>query len=243
MDALYDTIGVGYAQLRKPDPRIEQAIHPGLGDAKTTVNVGAGSGSYEPSDKFVVAVELSPTMIGQRPPNIAPAVQASATALPLGDAAFDASLAILTVHHWPDKKQGLLELRRVSRDRVVILTWDPGFKGFWLTDYIPQILEQDILLFPLLQDYEALLGPVDVIDVPIPFDCIDGFMCAYWRRPRAYLDAKTRSAISTFSKLGDILPGLEKLERDLDSGEWYQRYADLLDRTELDLGYRLIIAM
>lgn len=242
MATLYDTIGLGYADLRKPDPSIERAIRSGLGDAATILNVGAGSGSYEPSDRSVVAVELSMMMIRQRPPDAAPVVQATAMALPFQTDAFDASLAILTVHHWRDKQRGLQELGRVSRGRVVILTWDPTYTGFWLTDYIPQVLDADRPVFPMVHEYESVLGPVKVINVPIPRNCTDGFMCAYWGRPRAYLDKRVRSAISTFSKLGDVTRGLEQLDQDLKSGEWHRRYGSILNRTELDLGYRLIIA-
>ncbi len=242
MTALYDTIGLNYADFRRPDPSIERAIHRALGDAMTVVNVGAGCGSYEPLDRSVVAVELSMTMVRQRPPDAAPAVPATAMALPFGTDAFDASMAILTVHHWPDKEQGLEELRRVSRGRVVILTWDPTYSGFWLTDYIPEVLDKDRSLFPMLHEYEHVLGPTELITVPIPHNCTDGFMCAYWRRPEAYLDQRARSAISTFSKLRDATSGLQRLARDLNSGEWRSRYGDILNRTEMDLGYRLIVA-
>jgi SAM-dependent methyltransferase len=242
MAALYDTIGLNYADLRQPDPSIERAIHSALGDAATIVNVGAGCGSYEPPDRSVIAVELSMTMIRQRPPGAAPAVQATAMALPFGTDAFDASIAILTVHHWPDKEQGLEELRRVSRGRVVILTWDPTYSGFWLTEYIPEVLDADRPIFPMIHEYEHVLGPIKVINVPIPHNCTDGFMCAYWRRPEAYLDQRVRSAISTFSKLRDATSGLQQLDRDLKSGEWHSRYRDVLSRTEMDFGYRLVVA-
>ncbi|MHA1564515.1 MAG: class I SAM-dependent methyltransferase [Alphaproteobacteria bacterium] len=242
MAALYDTIGLNYADLRQPDPSIERAIHNALGDAATVVNVGAGCGSYEPSDRSAVAVELSRAMIRQRPPGAAPVVQATAMALPFGSDAFDAAMAILTVHHWPDKERGLEELRRVSCGRVVILTWDPSYVGFWLTDYFPEILDEDRRIFPMIHEYEHVLGRTKVIDVPVPYNCTDGFLCGYWRRPEAYLDQRVRSAISSFSKLGDAASGLQKLERDLKSGEWRSRYGDMLGLTEMNFGYRLIVA-
>ena len=242
MAALYDTIGLNYADLRQPDPTIERAIHNALGGAGTVVNVGAGCGSYEPSDRSAVAVELSTTMIRQRPPSAVPVVQATAMALPFGANTFDASMAILTVHHWPDKEKGLEELRRVSCGRVVILTWDPEYTGFWLTDYFPEILDADRRIFPMIHEYEHVLGPTKVIDVPIPYDCTDGFLCAYWHRPEAYLDQRVRSAISSFSMLGDAASGLKQLERDLKSGEWRSRYGDILRRSEMNFGYRLIVA-
>ncbi len=242
MAALYDTIGLNYADLRQPDPSIERVIRGALGDAVTILNVGAGCGSYEPSDRSVVAVELSMTMIRQRPPGAASVVQATAMALPFAADAFDASMAILSVHHWSERERGLEELHRVSRGRVVILTWDPRYSGFWLTDYIPEALNADRPIFPTLHEYERVLGPIKVIDVPIPHNCTDGFMGAYWRRPEAYLDQRVRSAISTFSKLRDATSGLQELDRDLRSEEWHSRYGDILCRTELDLGYRLVIA-
>ncbi len=219
MVALYDTIGKNYTDLRQPDPSIERAIYRALGDAVSVLNVGAGCGSYEPLDRSVVSVEQSMTMIRQRPPGAAPVVQATAMALPFGTDIFDASIAILSVHHWPDKERGLEELRRVSRGRVVVLTWDPTYSGFWLTDYFPEILEIDRLLFPMLHQYEHVLGPTKVIDVLIPHNCTDGFMGAYWCRPEAYLSKRVRSAISTFSKLRDATPGLQQLDRDLNSGK------------------------
>ena len=242
MAELYDTIGLGYRDLRRPDPRIAEAILRGLGPASTVVNVGAGAGSYEPSDRPVVAVEPSMTMIRQRPRNTAPAVQATGTDLPFRDAAFGASLAILTIHHWSDKRQGLQELGRTGRGRVVILTWDPSAPGFWLTDYFPEILEIDRRIFPSIGDLRRDLGSITVSEVRVPHDCTDGFLGAYWRRPAAYLQARVRSAISTFSKLTDLDQGLERLRHDLSSGNWHRRYGHILSESALDLGYRLIVA-
>ncbi len=242
MRALYDEIGVGYANFREPDHRIDEAIRYGLGDAQAIVNVGAGAGSYEPADRFVVAVEPSMTMLKQRFSAAGPAIQATAAALPFKANVFDAALAILTIHHWPDRAAGLNELRRVSRSRVVILTWDPSSPGFWLTDYFPEILDMDRPIFPSLDELERELGPTLVVNVPIPHDCTDGFLGAYWRRPGAYLDERVRSAISTFSKLQNPTPGLTKLRDDLDSGRWRERYGEILNEYALDLGYRLIVA-
>ena len=182
------------------------------------------------------------TMIRQRPLNAAPAIQACAMAPPFRDAVFDAALAILTNHHWPQGNVGLGELRRVSRDRVVLLTWDPSSPGFWLTDYFPKILELDRQIFPTLDEIERGLGRIQVSDVPIPHDCCDGFLGAYWRRPESYLNARVRSAISTFARLADVTPGSEQLRLDLDSGEWHCRYSHILTMSELDLGYRLVIS-
>lgn len=243
MTQLYDEIGVGYGRHRLPDPRIAAAITGALDDAVSVLNVGAGAGSYEPTDRAALAVEPSLAMIRQRRKGSAPVVQASATHLPFRDAAFGATLAVLTVHHWPDRARGLAEVSRVARQRVVILTWDPAFAGFWLVDdYFPQIWTIDRPIFPSPDQFRRVLGSVESRPLLIPHDCTDGFLGAYWRRPHAYLDAGVRSAISTFSKIGDVEPGLTRLRRDLEDGTWLRRHGHLLDRQEIDLGYRLVIA-
>ncbi len=243
MTELYDEIGAGYRHARRPDPRIAAAILRALGRADTVVNVGAGAGSYEPADRPVVAVEPALTMIRQRRAGSAPVVQGSATALPFRDDTFAAALAILTVHHWPDRARGLDELGRVARGRAVIVTWDPASSGFWLVDdYFPEVVEIDRPIFPTLEELRRALGPVEVRALPIPHDCVDGFLGAYWRRPHAYLDAGVRGAISTFSKLRAPEPGLARLRRDLEDGSWARRHGHLLARSELDLGYRLVVS-
>ncbi|MGH7820562.1 MAG: class I SAM-dependent methyltransferase [Candidatus Binatia bacterium] len=239
---LYDRIGHGYRRRRRPDPRIGARILRALGSSSSVVNVGAGAGSYEPRDRRVVAVEPSMTMIRQRSPTSPPVVRGSAGSLPFRDETFAASLAILTIHHWPDHVRGLLELRRAAQRRVVILTWDPAAPGFWLTDYFPDILEVDRRIFPSLAELRHHLGRATVSDVPIPHDCTDGFLGAYWRRPRAYLNADVRAAISTYSKLRDVEGGLARLREDLVSGEWRRRYGGILAHSTLDLGYRLVVA-
>jgi len=241
MDAVYDTIGVNYSELRKPDRRIEAMIGTALGSAKTVLNVGAGAGSYEPADRQVTAIEPSLEMIRQRPAGAAPVVQGRAEELPFGDASFDASMAVLTVHHWAGKAEGLREMRRVTRGPVVVLTYDPSFRGFWLADYIPELVDLDEAQMPRMTDYEAWLGPVGISPVPIPHDCSDGFLCAYWRRPAAYLDPRIRAAISSFWALGDVSGALSNLERDLATGAWARRYPDLLDLDGRDFGYRLVV--
>jgi SAM-dependent methyltransferase len=181
-------------------------------------------------------------MIRQRDPAAPPVVRGSADDLPFPDGAFEASLAILTIHHWPRHGRGLLELQRVARRRVVILTFDPYGPELWLTDYFPEIPEVDRRAIPPLTELRDRLGPVEIIDVPIPHDCSDGFLGAYWRRPEAYLSADVRAGISLFSRLRDVDGGLARLREDLDSGEWRRRHGHLLDRSSLDLGYRLLIA-
>ncbi len=241
MVAKYDTIGINYAQLRKPDPRIAKAIWAALGDAETVLNVGAGAGSYEPPDRKVTAVEPSLEMIRKRGPSAAEVIQASAGDLPFDDDAFDASMAILTVHHWPDKAAGLREMRRVTRGRIVLLTFDPVRRP-WLTDYLPQLAILDEAQMPAMSDYERWLGNVGVSPVLVPRDCTDGFLYAYWHRPEAYLDARIRSGSSSFWAISDAETGLGRLKHDLDTGEWARRYADLLSMDLYDAGYRLVVA-
>ena len=240
--ARYDTIGLDYARLRKPDPRIAAAIEAALGNGRTVLNVGAGAGSYEPAGREVVALEPSVEMIRQRPPAAAPAVQGRAEALPFGDKSFDAAMAVLTVHHWADQARGLAEMRRVTRGPVVILTFDPAFRGFWLAEYIPELVALDEAQMPRIDAYERWLGAAAISPVPIPHDCTDGFLAAYWRRPAAYLDPRVRAAISSFWALGDVTPALARLERDLASGAWAERYRHLRDLQALDCGYRLVVA-
>lgn len=241
MPAVYDRIGTGYAGRRRPDPRIARIIADALGDAATVLNVGAGSGSYEPADRVVVAVEPSVAMIRQRPLGAAPVVQAVAAALPFADASFDAAMAVLTLHHWPDKAAGLGELRRVTRGPIVLLTFDPAIRP-WPVDYFPALATLDEARFPAIDDYARWLGPVSITPVPIPHDCVDGFLYAYWRRPAAYLDPEIRAGSSSFWAIDDIAPGLERLARDLDNGEWARRYGDLLAADSYDAGYRLVVA-
>ena len=242
MEALYDKIGVGYRKYRKPDARIARAILEALGPARSVLNVGAGSGSYEPADRFVTSLEPSAEMIRQRLPGAATVCQGVAEGIPFRDNQFDAAMAILTVHHWANVEVGLKEMRRVAKERVVIFTFDPSSSYFWLADYIPEIIEIDQPIMPEISEFAKILGQITVSNVPVPHDCADGFLGAYWRRPRAYLDPEIRAAISTFSKLGDISSALTKLDEDLNSGVWGARYGHLLDVDELDMGYRVVIA-
>jgi SAM-dependent methyltransferase len=239
--ALYDRIGVGYAQYRQPDERIARWIDGALGESRSVLNVGAGTGSYEPSGRFVIAAEPSAEMIRQRSRTAAQSIRAWADRLPFRDGSFDASLAILTIHHWLNRDNGLTEMRRVARDWVVIFTWDPEHPGFWLVqDYFPDILNFDRRSFPSLHDIAKAIGPVEVLTVPVPADCTDGFLGAYWRRPDAYLNPRVRAAISTFSRF-DSTAGVMRLQRDLEDGTWNERYGALLALQELDIGYRVVL--
>lgn len=242
MAAKYDSIGINYSALRKPDARIAAIINNALGLAETVLNVGAGTGSYEPSDRKVMALEPSQEMISQRGQLAAPAIQGYADNLPFEDKSFDASMAILTIHHWPDKQKGLQEMRRVTRGPIVLLTFDPSHRGIWLTDYLPELVKLDEAQMPAISDYERWLGQIEVSPVLIPHDCTDGFLYAYWRRPAAYLDARIRTGSSSFWAIENVDQGLRKLSEDLESGEWERRYTDILSLDEIDAGYRLIIA-
>ena len=240
---LYEQIGVGYARRRCPEPRIVAQLDAALGDARSVLNVGAGTGSYEPTGRRVVAVEPSPVMLAQRARSAAPAVQGVAEALPVPDRSFDAALAVLTLHHWTDPVHGLAELGRVAR-RQVVLHFEPGFP-YWLTDeYFPQVRDSEVARVPTVADVAAALGGAAVTPVTVPRDCVDGFLAAYWCRPEVYLDRSARAAISMFARLPDdaVASGLRQLDRDLASGAWQDRHADLLELDELDAGYRLLVA-
>jgi SAM-dependent methyltransferase len=248
--ALYDSVGGGYTVTRGTDPKIAQVIWAGLGDARSVLNVGAGAGAYEPPDREVLAVEPSSVMIAHRPANAAPVVRAVAEALPVGDDRVDAVMAVLSDHLWVDRRQGLRELRRVARRRVVLFNADPTQAGrFWLTrEYLPGVLSLIPRRFHQpgvwVQDYLTReLGPVRLLPVPIPHDCRDGFYGAFWRRPAAYLRPEVRAGISLFARLSqrDVTQALDKLRQDLASGVWQARHAKLVEQQELDLGYYLII--
>jgi SAM-dependent methyltransferase len=238
-------IGRSYAALRRPDARIARRLHAALGDAVTVVNVGAGSGSYEPTDRRVVAVEPSAVMMAQRGVSGASAVRGVAEALPFARGTFDAALVVLSVHHWRDLDAGLAELRRVA-DRQVVLMFDRGMAaGVWPFDeYFPAANAVEAARAPEVEQVVAALGGGAVDVVPVPHDCTDGFGGAYWRRPEAYLDPDVRACISSLAVLGldDLEPGLTRLRDDLASGAWHERHADLLELQEADLGYRLIVA-
>jgi SAM-dependent methyltransferase len=243
---LYDTIGTTYTVTRRTEPRIAAQLWAALGEARTVLNVGAGTGSYEPTDRQVLAVEPSAVMRSQRPAGAAPCVAAFADSLPFRDQSFDAAMAFATIHHWPDPIAGLREMRRVAR-RVVVFTHDTSDTGwldrFWLTrDYLPEVADLLVgrpAITELAQAIGARLEPVLV-----PWDCVDGFFEAYWRRPEAYLDENVRRGVSVWSKVG---PDAEQravrgLRQDLATGRWAERNRDLVDLDAAELGLRLLIA-
>lgn len=243
---LYDAIGHNYSSRRRADPRIASAIDHALGDVRSIANIGAGAGSYEPRGRTVVALEPSDVMIRQRPADAAPCRQGVAEALPVESKSVDAAMAILTTHHWTDLEKGLLELARVARRRVVILTWVPDAAPFWLTDeYFPEILAHDRTIFPSANRFltlvDRVIGPTRSTVLALPHDCVDGMLCAYWRRPEAYLDADVRAAISSFARI-NAERGLKMLRDDLATGRWRERHGDLALLDELDLGYRIFVS-
>lgn len=244
-DPLYDTIGKKYSSRRRTDPKIFSQIVAALEMCDTVLNVGAGTGCYEPTT-CRLAVEPSLRMIAQRPLGSAPCVLGVAEKLPLADKSFDGSLASLTLHHWSDISAGLREMRRVTRERIVLFTWDPEFRAdFWLTrDYLPEILERDRPRFPTMGQLERMLGKVEVQPVPIPHDCQDGFTGAYWRRPAAYLDPVVQTTNSSMALLDAeiVRKAVDRLREDLQTGRWSARNRELQARASLDLGNRLIIS-
>ena len=242
---LYDSISSTYGVTRREDERVAARIHGALGSADRVINVGAGTGNYEPRDRLVVAVEPSSEMISKRSPRTGPVVRAVAEALPFLSDAFDVAMATLTLHHWQDRRQGLTEMRRVA-PRQVIFLFDPAETDrFWAIDYWPTALslpsEQDP---PTPEDLAEVLNVVDVQPVAIPIDCSDGFGAAFWGRPEAYLDTDVQQGMSWLAQLPqkELAEGAARLEADLRSGDWDRRYGHLRDLPELDVGYRLAIA-
>ena len=240
---LYDTIGATYTVTRRTEPRIAAQVWAALGDARTVLNVGAGTGSYEPAGLDVTAVEPSAVMRAQRPAGAAPCVAAAAESLPFEDQSFDAAMALATIDHWPDPLAGLREMRRVAR-RVVVFTCDASDPDlFWLNrDYLPEYAELWVGR-PSLTGLARAIG-ARIEPVVIPWDCADGFYEAYWRRPEAYLDEHVRRGISVWARVGPDAEqrAVDSLRADLASGRWAERNRDLAGLDAAELGTRLLIA-
>ena len=241
----YETGGSGYATQRRTDPRIAAYVHAALGDARTVLNVGAGAGSYEPLDRYVVAVEPARAMRAQRRPD-APAIDATAEDLPFDDDSFDAAMATVTIHQWNDLARGLAELRRVSRGPVVILTFDgTAFGRFWLADYVPELAATELRRAPAIEAVCAQLGGrTTVTAIPVPIDCVDGLGEAYYARPEAFLDPAVRRSQSAwgFVDPDTTAQAMARLTRDLESGEWDRRYGHLRTQPEYPSSLRLIVS-
>jgi SAM-dependent methyltransferase len=244
--AAYDDLGQGYAKVRRADPRIAARIDAALGDARTVLNVGAGAGSYEPSDREVTAVEPSATMIAQRPPGAATAIQASAERLPFGDDSFDAAMAVLTVHHWADLGAGLSELRRVTRRRIVLVVFDPrALADLWITrDYFPEILDLKRRSASTGRGLAGMLPNASSQPLPVPRDCQDHFFAALWARPEMLFDDEVVRPMWVWQSISAEArrDGRERLAADLESGAWDERYGHLRRQAELDVGLRLVLS-
>ncbi len=244
----YERIGHGYATTRHEDPRIAARIHAALGDARTLVNVGAGTGSYEPCDRYVIAVEPSDVMAAQRPPGRPPAIRASAGALPLRDDSVDAAMAIVTVHHWDEEqRRGVAELRRVARGPVVILTFDPEVSArMWLpAEYLPEVAALDRRIFPPPAQLAAWLGPSARVDaVPIARDSPDWTFASFWAHPERVFDPVARAATSGFARMDPAVIDrvVAQLRADLDSGAWDARHGALRTLDEYEAGLRLVVS-
>jgi SAM-dependent methyltransferase len=241
----YDLHGRTYARHRQADPRIAARIHEALGDARTVLNVGAGTGSYEPRDRWVLAVEPSATMRAQRPAGAAPAIAARAEALPLDDETVDAAMACVTIHHWEPPWAGLAELRRVARGPVVVFTFELEDLPAWQKEFLREGLVVERPRFPPVHDIASALGGRTRIErIPTPGDCLDGFFEAFWRRPEALLDQSVRASQSMWRLLE---PGVEerivkRLASALRTGAWDAEHGYLREQESLDGALRLVIS-
>ena len=240
----YDELGLNYSDFRRADPRIEARVWVALGDAGSVVNVGAGTGSYEPRDREVIAVEPSPLMIAKRPAEAAPAIEGVAEALPLGDDSVDAAMATLTIHHWSDLEAGLGEMRRVARKRIVLLTIDATKNAeIWtLAEYFPEAMRAEEEKMPAMRELETLLPDAEIEAVPMPSRCRDEFTSALWDRPEMFLDPAVLRGSSLWHSLPPeaIERGQQRLRADLESGRWDERHGHLRTLPELDIGLRIV---
>jgi SAM-dependent methyltransferase len=242
----YDRIGEGYAKTRKEDPRLRERIHNALGSSRTVVNVGAGTGSYEPRDRYVIAIEPSDVMAGQRPRELAPAIRATADSLPLRDGSVDAAMSVLSVHHWDQgQERGVRELRRVAAGPVVIVTCDPEISNaMWLmADYLPEVADLDRRTFPHPEKLAAWLGGrTDVEVLPIPRVTSDWTLMSFWAHPERVLDAAARQATSGFARMEATVVDrvVTAVRRDLLDGTWDARHGDLRKLDAYDAGLRLV---
>ena len=243
MNAIYDKIGINYSVSRCTDPQIAKQLYSELQGATRIINIGAGTGSYEPANVDLVAVEPSSKMISQRELGSHRVVKAFAEKLPFENNSFSHAMTILSMHHWESKELAFGEINRVTTEKFIAITWDPKSHPFWLTrDYFPEIHAMDVRIFPELEELADNFDDVKISPVQIPSDCKDGFLAAFWKRPEAYLSNTVRQSISTFSKLEHLSEGLEKLEEDLASGAWLTNNHATLDSPSLDVGYRIISA-
>jgi len=241
----YEARGAGYAVIRRPDPRIEALVHAALGDARTVLNVGAGAGSYEPSDRHVIAIEPAAAMRAQRALTRVPAIAGFAEALPLDDGAVDAAMAMMTVHQWSDLDRGLAELRRVARGPVVVLAGDgDSLPRYWLNDYAPDLIAAERRRYPPIGHIAQRIGATaEVQAVPIHLDCADGFTEAFYGRPERLLDPAVRRAQSSWGFLAEDAEArfVDALSADLNSGRWDAHHGHLRTQPTFESSMRLIV--
>ena len=243
MNAIYDKIGVNYSVTRCTDPQVAQQLYAELQGATRIINIGAGTGSYEPENVDLVAVEPSAKMIAQRAADAYRVEQAFAESLPFDDNSFSHAMTVLSMHHWEDKAGAFSEINRVATEKFVAITWDPDSEPFWLTrDYFPVIYEMDRAIFPKLTMFNEHFDEVEIRPLQIPSDCEDGFFAAFWKRPEAYLLREVQQATSALAKLDNLTEGMKRLEDDLASGAWAKRNQDMLALDSFDAGYRLVTA-
>ncbi len=243
----YDRIGRGYSNYRREDPELRRRLHGALGPARSVVNVGAGAGSYEPDDRHVIAIEPSDVMAAQRPPDRPPAIKAYADSLPIRDGGVDAAMAVLSLHHWDDGREaGVREMRRVARESVVLVTYDPRVCGrMWLmADYLPEVAEMDHAIFPLPEVIAGWLGGARIEIVPTSAATPDWNLGSFWAHPERVLDEGARNATSGFARQPRevVERVVTNVRRDLDDGTWDRKHGHLRQLDELDVGLRLIIA-
>ena len=243
MDAIYDDIGVNYSVTRCTDPKIAEQLYSKLQGATRIVNIGAGTGSYEPENIELVAVEPSLEMISQRGNDSHRVEKACAEKLPFENDSFSHAMTVNSMHHWENRALAFAEINRVATDKFVAISWDPESDPFWLTrDYFPEIYEMDKCIFPGIKELNEYFSDVVITPLKIPADCKDGLLAAFWKRPEAYLSEKVRQSTSPFAKIKYLAEGLIKLEDDIASGAWAQNNHAILNSTSLDVGYRLISA-
>lgn len=243
MNLVYDKIGLNYSVKRCTDAEIARQLYSELVGATRIVNIGAGTGSYEPEEVSLVAVEPSPEMISQRRANAHPVIKAFAEKLPFQDDSFSHAMTVLSMHHWMNRKAAFGEINRVATEKFIAITWDPNSEPFWLTrDYFPEIHEIDQCIFPDLEEIKEHFDEVNVTPLRIPSECKDGFLAAFWKRPEAYLSAEVRRSISSFSKIDRLSEGLQRLADDLESGAWAKINLSILEATSLDVGYQIVSA-
>ena len=243
MEPIYDDIGINYSVTRCTDPKIANQLYLELEGATRIVNIGAGTGSYEPDNVDLIAVEPSAEMISQRKINSHRVEQAFAEKLPFENNSFSHAMTVLSMHHWENRALAFSEINRVATQKFVAITWDPKSDPFWLTrDYFPEIYEMDKVIFPGLEEFDEHFDEVKINTLMIPGDCKDGLLAAFWKRPKAYLDSKVRQSTSPFAKVNNLAEDLLKLEDDLTSGVWAKHNHAILNSPSLDVGYRIISA-